>query len=437
MDDLALRVQELERRVAQLEGRLTSAPAAPRPPFVAPPGGSPPGGIPRVSDVDSRLGLTWLNAIGAGVLIAGLALAALWAHERGHLTPVLRNVLAAIAAGGVFALGAYGVGSGDPARRSFAVGIAAVGAASLYLVPFVAAHVDRMIPVMVGATAALAVTLALAALAALRREPLFALFGAVGGAVYAAAGGHEIALLAIGVTAAVAGLALSMELLLVAGVMIAVAAVPLLLGLRAVPIAAAIAGGLLGQADRAMGLLGGGDRWTRERNAGGAAADGAWDLTRAVSLAFCAAAWMAIVALRAQRRLSIPELALDLLLLAALDGARRGVFDPRRRGEALPLLGWIATNLIVLVALLRSVPITLASLAFSAHGLALMTIGVVRRHLASRIIALVLLGLGLFKALVVDVWRQDLGLRVLAFLALGGALLFASFLYSRLERRFR
>jgi hypothetical protein len=408
--DLRVRVAELERRLAALEWRW-----APHPPaFPAPLPRAP---LPRPAEaVDSRIGLTWLNAIGAGVLIAGLALAALWAHERGYLTPTLRNVIAALAAAGVFALGALGLRSGDPARRSFAVGIAAVGAASLYLVPFVAAHVDQMIPASAGGIAALIVTAALVLLAALRREPLFALFGAVGAAAYAAAGGHHVALVIIGLLAAAAGFVLSLELLLVIGALITVAATSLVTGVAAAPIAALIAGGLLGQIDRAKPD---------------------WALTRAVSLGLCGLAWLTILALRRSPRLTWAELALDLLLLLALDGARRGIFDPRRRADALPLLGWIATNLIVLVAALRLTPLPLFSLIFAAHGLALMAIGVVRRHLPTRIVALVLLGLGLFKALVVDVWRQDLGLRVLAFLALGGALLSASFLYSRLIRRFR
>jgi hypothetical protein len=434
MDDLALRLGELERRVAMLEQRLMPRPQPPLPPPRHPQS-------PRLVEADSKLGLTWLNRAGAVVIIAGLALAALWAHQRGLLGPPLRNALAALVGLGVFALGSRAVGSGDPARRGFGVGVAAVGAFTLYLVPFMAGHVDRMVPPAAGAAAALAITAAFAFLAVHRREPLYALFATLGAASYASAAGHTVALLPIGALAAGFGLALSLELLLLAGALVLVCATPLLLGLAALPIGGLVLGGLVAQA----GAL---RRWT---------------VSRAIALGVATASWMAIVAMR-RGPITLDELALHALAILALDGIRRGVLDrraaasPRRppdrrsrigspradfvgdpsRGGVLSLLGWIATNLVVLVCALRIARLELgASLVFAAHGLALMTIGVWKRHLATRILGLVLLGLALVKALVVDVWRQDLGLRVIAFLALGAALLFASFLYSRLERRIR
>src|SRR5262249_5936717 len=104
MDELARRVDELERKLALVEQRLALAPPpaavayslpAQRAPAVSPPPAQRAPAVypPPAAAADARLGLTWLNRLGALVLLTGLALAALWAHERGYLTPPLRNLL--------------------------------------------------------------------------------------------------------------------------------------------------------------------------------------------------------------------------------------------------------------------------------------------------------------------------------------------------------
>ncbi len=410
MDDIALRVTELELRVAELERRLAAGAQAP---LVAEL--SPAGGQGRLIEVDSPLGLTWLNRVGAVIVIAGLALAALWAHERGHLTPPIRNLLALAVATAVFVAGSRGLGSRDPARGRFAVGVVAVGAFMLYLVPFMASGIDHIAPPAVAALAAAALTALLIVLAVRRRAPIYALLATVGAAAYAGIAGRQPAMMVIGLAAAAGGLLLSIEVLCVAGALVLAVAVSLLGGLAAAPVGLAIVAGLLGQAGA----------WRR------------WPLTRSLSLVLASGAWVAVLVLDRRQTLSGGELAMFALLVLALEGCRRGVLG-RERGEPLALLGWIATQAIVLGAALRAVPVGLpASLVLAGHGLALMTIGVLWRHLPTRVLALMLLGLASLKALVVDLWAQELGLRVLAFLALGAALLFASFLYSRLERRIR
>jgi hypothetical protein len=98
MPTLAERLEILERRVAQLETERDRYRQAAEIMANEKVGGT----FPAVVE------LTWLNRVGAVVVVAGLVLAAAWANDRGYLSPPLRN--------GLLLAGGAGLGTGS--RRS-------------------------------------------------------------------------------------------------------------------------------------------------------------------------------------------------------------------------------------------------------------------------------------------------------------------------------
>jgi hypothetical protein len=309
---------------------------------------------------ETRLGLTWLNRAGAVVVIAGLALAALWAHEHGYLTPTLRNLLAALVGGVMFAIGAHSLRSGDPARRAFGVGVAAVGAFALYLVPFVATTLDELVPRPAAAAAAGALTLAIGALAAQRREIVLALLAAILGAAYALASDHGVALLPIGALAAGAGLVALAEALFITGALLLGIGAALAVGPVAIPFVGAI--GAAGIAELA--------------------APRGWRHALAASMLLVLG--VVIVGQRSAFEASFDATqALTLVLaLVALRASASGALDPDHAHDRLRLIAYIEAHAIALDLALRAVPWGIAtSLVLVAHALALTAI-VRRRRLA-------------------------------------------------------
>jgi hypothetical protein len=75
------------------------------------------------------------------------------------------------------------------------------------------------------------------------------------------------------------------------------------------------------------------------------------------------------------------------------------------------------------------------SAAWSAYGGLLVSLGMRYRYPPVRYVAIVLFGITIVKVFAVDVQELDGIYRVLAFLAVGGILLLASFLYQRSRRR--
>lgn len=176
--ELVSRVQQLEARIESLESTGGGAVEAPD----ALESAAPPAARTRV-DLETALGLTWFNRVGAVVLVIGLVLAALWANDRGYLTPVLRNLLGALAAAGMFAIGVRATSSQAVGRRRFGLGITLVGACGLYLVSFTASRVDVVLSSAVATVLMVGVTAMLGVLSVQFRRIELALIGLAGGLV--------------------------------------------------------------------------------------------------------------------------------------------------------------------------------------------------------------------------------------------------------------
>ena len=142
-------------------------------------------------ELETLLGLTWFNRLGALVLVIGLALAALWANDRGYLTAEWRNALAAVVAILVFAAGARAATSRESGRRGFGIGVTIVGGFGLYLVPVTASRIDVVISPLVATAIMMATTIALAGLALRARSFVFALLGLCGGLLTPAIGSGD------------------------------------------------------------------------------------------------------------------------------------------------------------------------------------------------------------------------------------------------------
>lgn len=166
---LLARIEVLERRVAALEERRKPQTSAPPP-------------APRARfDLETVVGLTWFNLGGAAISIAGLAMLAVWANERGYLSSLVRNAGAAAIALLVLAAGARLLASPSRGRRHFGTGVAILGGASLYVVPLSASRIDALISSSTSTALMLVVTGVIAALAYRRRSFGLALVAFAGG----------------------------------------------------------------------------------------------------------------------------------------------------------------------------------------------------------------------------------------------------------------
>ena len=101
LERLRMRVEELERRLAAVEGRVGMVPvpvAAPPPVFVPAPVAS------TADTVETNAGLVWANRIGAVTMILGVAFAFLYAVDNEMIGPTGR-VLCGLLAGLVSSYG--------------------------------------------------------------------------------------------------------------------------------------------------------------------------------------------------------------------------------------------------------------------------------------------------------------------------------------------
>lgn len=167
------RVRALELRIADLEGLLGARKR---------PGGSWSKHVAGWLDIETRLGLTWFNRLGAVALVAALALAAAWANDQGYLSPTVRSVLAAGVAAGLLALACWKLRGARGARRAFLTGVALIGAGGLLVVPATAALVDGLIAHTVAMALLVTVVAGCLVLAAAFDVYALALLATVGGA---------------------------------------------------------------------------------------------------------------------------------------------------------------------------------------------------------------------------------------------------------------
>jgi uncharacterized membrane protein len=143
LEQLLERLGQLERRVSSIESRFGLVPNVPASPTAAPPPPSLPSTPsplalppPPPVSLETRVGLGWMNRIGALTLVLGAAFFFKYAVDNDWIGPVVR-VLIGLAAG------LAGVAAGMVLRRrghgTYAQGVAGAGAAVLYLTVY-AAH---------------------------------------------------------------------------------------------------------------------------------------------------------------------------------------------------------------------------------------------------------------------------------------------------------
>lgn len=173
------RVAALEARVAFLESSLRakeSALAEARPhqaalplPSALPKPARPLGPNAEESVAppswELRVGLTWLNRAGAAAVVLSLIFGALWAHDQGHLSPLLRTLLATGVSLAALWAGLRMSSSQSRGTRVFAYGIQVIGSLGLYVVCFSASYIDHLLSPGQAMAAACLTTVALAALA--------------------------------------------------------------------------------------------------------------------------------------------------------------------------------------------------------------------------------------------------------------------------------
>lgn len=171
MDNREIRAEiaELRARLDALERRLEPPPAAAAPPPPAPApaaeawSAAPPPPPVRRPELETRVGLTLVNRLGAITLILGVAFFFKYASENHWIGPAGR-VLAGVAAGMAALLWASRLWRGG--QRVYAQGISGAGIAILYIAFYAAYAVYRLIPVvpaylLMVASTALAVFLSL------------------------------------------------------------------------------------------------------------------------------------------------------------------------------------------------------------------------------------------------------------------------------------
>ena len=205
---LLKRLDELESRLARLEGRA-AAPVAGSPPDTTPeaprqeqpwepappptpvetlpdippersfaPAAPPAAPAPRHPSVETSLGLNWLNRIGAFTLILGAAFFFKYAVDNEWIGPTGRVLLGILTGFGLLA-------GAEKTRRAghsvYAQGLAGAGVSVLYLAFWAAASLYQLIPVWLAFSALAADTVLAAALALRHGSIALAVLGLLGG----------------------------------------------------------------------------------------------------------------------------------------------------------------------------------------------------------------------------------------------------------------
>ena len=180
------RLERLERLVADLQHQLAERPApsavhaAPAAPAAAAPVAHPP---TRVTAWDRAPawkmnwdGQLWLNRLGIGMVLLGVALLFRYSIDQGWLTPAVRVGFGA-AAGAVL----FGAGLRLDQRRGFGAVLAGGGIAAWYITGWAAFHLYGLIGYLPAFAGMVAITALAFGMALLRGSPILAVLGAVGG----------------------------------------------------------------------------------------------------------------------------------------------------------------------------------------------------------------------------------------------------------------
>lgn len=75
------------------------------------------------------------------------------------------------------------------------------------------------------------------------------------------------------------------------------------------------------------------------------------------------------------------------------------------------------------------------SMIWGVHATVLLVFGLIKKNMASRLLALVLFGIVLVKIFAYDIWAFNQAIRILGFVFLGILLLLAGFLYTKFKKR--
>lgn len=358
---------------------------------------------------DDLFGLSWLNGLGAALVLAGVVAATAWLHDHGYVTPLLRNAMLLAGASAVLLTGVRALRSPSQAQQRFGNGLVGVGALGLYIVVFAACRVDELLAANVAAATAIALTLALALAAYRLRLEVLAELAAVGGlAVPAIAvdGAPHWGPLVLYLAAYGAGLLWLQHVTRWTSVL-AVAAVGSATYYLVVDFedlsAAAIAAASLAPLASPHVI--------------------ASARSRAPSLAATVAAMVttttaAVICYRAGSLLAAGGVGVVTVALALSVRA--------------PLLAACGVVIITIATVTAAPASSLTWLCAGLGGaLACIAIGLAWRNEPARRTGVVVLGATLVRMLVVDVWSLASGPRVVALLLLGVGLLAASFLYAR------
>jgi uncharacterized membrane protein len=185
------RLERLERLVADLQRQLAERPAAPAfqaaqavapappMPFPAPASPVPPRVAPRDRAPGWRMnwdGQLWLNRLGIGMVLLGVALLFRYSIDQGWLTPAVRVGFGAAAGAALF-----GAGLRLDQRRGFGAVLAGGGIAAWYITGWAAFHLYGLIGYLPAFAGMVAITALAFGMALVRGSPILAVLGALGG----------------------------------------------------------------------------------------------------------------------------------------------------------------------------------------------------------------------------------------------------------------
>lgn len=130
--------------------------------------------------LEVKIGGTWLNRIGAVVLLCGVGFFIKYSFEQGWLGPTARVALGTIIGLGLIAGGEYAL---RRSMRNFAVGLLAAGIVTLYFSAFAAQSFYHLISESTGFALYCVITLASATISVHGRSQAVSIMGVVGGFV--------------------------------------------------------------------------------------------------------------------------------------------------------------------------------------------------------------------------------------------------------------
>jgi uncharacterized membrane protein len=181
------RVERLERQVEELQRQLAARPPTPSPDRAASGSSDPPPFVARANthSISRRIPVlphisfeseVWLNRLGIGMVLLGVALLFRYSIDQGWLTPAVRVGFGAVTGTVLFALGLR-----LDARRRFGEVLLGGGIATYYLVGWAAFHLYGLIGYLGAFAGMVAITVVAFSMALGRNAVSLGVLGAIGG----------------------------------------------------------------------------------------------------------------------------------------------------------------------------------------------------------------------------------------------------------------